>query len=401
VRAGRPVAEPRRRLRAVQEQHVREVGHGDAERRARAVLPVLGDGLAVEPADVELCERARHRVESRREDEDVGFDLALLGAEPLGCHFDDGVLVDVDDVDVGQAEDLVDVLLEAGTLGAEGVRGNLGGQESLLLWIGNAFEHCLPPELVRLVIGLLVGEDILVPVQPESESAIVDQLLVESLALFRGVVEGVLVDEGVREAGKGIAGLLDLLLVPAILLLLLFLLGVKLLLVHRQAEVGRSLEDGEVFDLGTDRLEDLDPASTCANLRDPLAPHIDVVLRPYGGMVDFSLEVTQALDGRSIFLGSETQAGDEPSTIYLRVVRAFDEPLIPARVERCTIDMLVEHHVLAQIPFLVNVIEVPAKLLLTRIPLGKGEVFPEFLVEDLINRGSGVDTSSRLAKSVF
>jgi hypothetical protein len=63
--------------------------------------------------------------------------------------------------------------------------------------------------------------------------------------------------------------------------------------------------------------------------------------------------------------------------------------------------MLVEHHVLAQIPFLVNVIEVPAKLLLTRIPLGKGEVFPEFLVEDLINRGSGVDTSSRLAKSVF
>jgi hypothetical protein len=68
-------------------------------------------------------------------------------------------------------------------------------EDITLARIGNASSGLLNPEVVGLVVGLAVEQQVLVVCKPELEAAFFPQLLVELLALFLIVVERVLLDK--------------------------------------------------------------------------------------------------------------------------------------------------------------------------------------------------------------
>jgi len=74
-------------LRAVEEEHVRELWNGDAHGCLRPGLPVVGDCATIDALDVELRKRASHAVEASRQDEYVHFDKTLLGLQACSSHF--------------------------------------------------------------------------------------------------------------------------------------------------------------------------------------------------------------------------------------------------------------------------------------------------------------------------
>lgn len=150
LHAAGPVTKRRRRLRAVEEEHVGEAVQGDAHGRLEAVLPVLGNGLVVGAADVELRERAGHTVEARCERDDVEFLVAGFGADAGFGDFDNRVGHEVDEVDVGKVVDFVVVLLERGPLGAPGVDGFGWGEDGGFLGIVDAGADVVAPEVVGL-----------------------------------------------------------------------------------------------------------------------------------------------------------------------------------------------------------------------------------------------------------
>ena len=127
----RTVAERRRRLGPVQEEHVGEVRDGDAQGGAGAALPVLGDGLAVCAADVELREAAGDRVEAGREGDDVELDEPGAGADAVGRDLLDRGGVNVNNIDVWEGGDFVKVLLEGRALCSPWVRGSFRGEQGL------------------------------------------------------------------------------------------------------------------------------------------------------------------------------------------------------------------------------------------------------------------------------
>src|ERR1700756_4654027 len=76
--AGRPVAERRRALRAVDIEQIGEVRARYAQMRARAAGPFLTQRLAVRAANVDAGQAAREEIEPRRQHENVELDFPVL-----------------------------------------------------------------------------------------------------------------------------------------------------------------------------------------------------------------------------------------------------------------------------------------------------------------------------------
>ncbi len=348
-------------LRSIEEKHIRKLGHGNTHGGARAVFPVVCNRAALGALDVELGQRTRHAVEASGQDDDVDFDMTFFGLQAGRCDLFDGALVDVDDADVGLVDDLVEALLEAGPFCAPRMRRDLGRKEFLLLRVRDALEDLPSPEVVGLLVGLQVEQHVLVRCEPEHEPAVIDhEIVVELLAFLGRVVERVALHKVVREPGEGVPGLFHFPLVPARFLLLLFFLGIELALVHWQTHVRSSHEHRQLLDHGTDFLNHLDPAGPRADFGHALALEIHPVLRPYRRVVDVAFEIAQTRERRRVPLRGEPDARDEPPRIDLGAVGALDQPLLSRLVEHGAVDVHVEARVVSDVPFLLDVIEVPA-----------------------------------------
>lgn len=94
------------------DKHARELGHGDAHGSLQAILPVVGDGAAVDTLDVQLRERAGHAVKACRQYQRIDLDMAFARAQTGLRHLLDRVLIDVDDIHVVLIDDLVEALLQ-------------------------------------------------------------------------------------------------------------------------------------------------------------------------------------------------------------------------------------------------------------------------------------------------
>lgn len=105
-------------------------------------------------------------------------------------------------------------------------------------------------------------------------------------------------------------------------------------------------------------LSHLNSAGTSTNLRHALALEIDTMLRPDCGVIYVAPEVAETRHWWSVAPGCKSNAGDEPTTVYLTPVTAIDKPLVLLLVEFGTIYMLVIFHMLLDIPLLLNVFEV-------------------------------------------
>ena len=81
----------------------------------------------------------------------------------------------------------------------------------------------------------------------------------------------------------------------------------------------------------------------------------------------------------------------------MTAIGAFNKPLALFFIKGRRIDILVELKMLTQTPFLVYVLEVSSKILPAAVSFFEGEVFPDFLVEQLIDRSVCIDAGSRVA----
>lgn len=167
-------------------------------------------------------------------------------------------------------------------------------------------------------------------------------LVVKLLTILWGIVKCVLVGKVVCETSKGAAGIVDQLFVCSIFLLSLLLCWVQLVLVHWQTHVWRSLVDGEVLDLWSDLLNGLDTRGTSTDNSHALSLEVCIVLRPLGGVEDFSLEVTETWERWRIVLRGEADVGHKPLASDGRFVGAFNEPFVRLLIEGCSIDAFVK-----------------------------------------------------------
>src|SRR5258708_1869199 len=83
---GRPVAERRRALRAVDIEQIWEVRARHAQMRARAAGPFLPQRLAVCAANVDAGQAAREEIEPRRQYENVDLDFPVLRLDTRRRH---------------------------------------------------------------------------------------------------------------------------------------------------------------------------------------------------------------------------------------------------------------------------------------------------------------------------
>ncbi|KAG9527112.1 FAD/NAD(P)-binding domain-containing protein, partial [Aureobasidium melanogenum] len=126
-----------------------------------------------------------NRVEASSESNDVKLsELTVASNDTSLCKFGDGCLSDVDNIVLGLVHQLIKVLLQRRTLGSPGVGSLERSEDITLARIGNASSGLLSPEVVGLVVGLAVEQQVLVVCKPELEAAFFPQLLVELLALF-------------------------------------------------------------------------------------------------------------------------------------------------------------------------------------------------------------------------
>lgn len=172
------------------------------------------------------------------------------------------------------------------------------------------------------------------------------------------------------------------LLVITVLLLALFLFRIQLLLVHGQAKVWCALIDGQRLGLVTNLLGALDARGTGAELSYSLALEVHTVLRPDGSVVDVTSEVAETLDGWGISSRSETNAWNEPFASDLAAIRAVYKPVLLVLIEVRAVDVLVVCDVLADLPLLLDVLEVSSEFWAASVALLEGEVFPQVWMKD-------------------
>src|SRR6266852_1606149 len=396
--AGRPVAERRRALRAVDIEQIREVRARYAQMRARAAGPFLTQRLAVGAASVDAGQAAREEIEPRRQYENVELHFPVLRLDTRRRHSFDWGLEQVDNMDVRLIVRLVVVLLQGRPLNAERMQWL---HRCKLLRDGGILDpraHLVAPERIGGIVDLLVAQHVLVRAEPKEETAPVPQLLVRRQPFPVGNIERVLRNEIIVEPGEGLGALEEALgkslLHPPVGLV------VELPLPHWQRQVRRALEHRELGDVLVNLLDDLHPARPGADDADALALEVHAFLRPQAGMVADAAEVLQPPDRRNIWFRGEPRAEHEELRPRHAAVAGLHDPLVAIRVELCTRDAGVEPDVAAQTELLVDVAEIGAKLLPRRIELAEVPIPPKLLAGELIQWLVRIDPGARIAVPV-
>src|SRR5437899_1466275 len=296
--AGRPVAERRRALRAIDIEQIREVRARHAQMRARAAGPFLTQRLAFRAANIDAGQAAREEIEPRRQYENVELDFPILRLDTRRRHSFDWGLEQADNLNVRLIVRLVVVLLQGRPLNAERMEWL---HRCKLLRDGGILDPCahlVTPERIGGIVGLLVAQYVLVRADPREEAAPVPQILVGRLPFLLGNIERVLRNDIIVEPGEGLRALEEALgkslLHPPVGLV------VELPLPHWQRQVWRALEDRELSDVLVSLVDNLHPARPGTDDADALALEVHAFLRPQAGMVADAAEVLQRPHLRNI-----------------------------------------------------------------------------------------------------
>jgi hypothetical protein len=275
----RPVGEQRRALRAVQVEHVGIPRDGRAQVGVGGLLPLRVERDAVDVPQPHGGHAAGDHVEAAGDADDVeGVVRPVRQIDPGLVEADDGVVLDVDHVYVGPVELLEVAVLETGPLDAPVVRHGERRQDVPRLRVTDARSLLLGPEIICLLVGLFVKEVVLIVAQPVAEASILPQLFVERLSFGWGVIERVLLGEGVQKASKAVFAEAEQFGVP--LLGRLLLLDGEISLAHGDGQIRSPLEDLEVAGLWAPGLSQLNSRCTGSDDGALLALDRDFLVRP-------------------------------------------------------------------------------------------------------------------------
>lgn len=169
----------------------------------------------------------------------------------------DRIVLDINNIHILPVELLVVIILQARSLDAKVMRHVFYRRRKKipLLRVTDPVACLFRPELVRLLIRLGIEQVVLVHSNPVPKTAILPDLLIQSLTVLGRIIKGVLLVPVVVETRKAIFAVAEQLGVE--LLGLVLLLGGGVLATHGDGEVGGSLEDLEMSSLGTPGLRDL------------------------------------------------------------------------------------------------------------------------------------------------
>lgn len=267
---GRSVREQSRTLRPVEVEHVWIPSDCRAQVGVRCLLPLVLQRFAFDVAETHGRHASCDHVKPGSDADDVEVVVrAIFHVDACFIEVDDGVVLGVDDVDVGAVELLEVGVLEARSFDAPVVRHVEWRKYVFLLRIVDTGSLLLGPEVVCLLVGLLVEQVILVVAKPESEAAIPPKLFVELLSFFGTVIERVLLREGIEEAAEAMLTKAKKFWIPLLGNLLLF--NCEVPLAHWYCQVRSPLEDLEVACLWSPGLRQLNTRGTCADDRTLLA----------------------------------------------------------------------------------------------------------------------------------
>lgn len=306
-------------------EHVWIASDGGTQVGIRGFLPLVIKLLAIDAAKTHSCHATGDNVEACSNTNDVEVVMStVFKVDSCFIEADDGVVLDIDDIDIGSVELLEVGILETRSLDTPIVRLFVRRQDVFLLRIVDAFSLLLDPEVVHLLIRFLVEQVVLVISQPVAETSILPKLLEKLLSFLRSVIKGILLRESVEEASEAVFTKMKELRVP--LLGYLLLLDSEISLTHWDGQIRSSLEDFEVTRLWAPSLGYLNPC--CAGSDDGtfLAVNWDLFVRPERGVMNGTLEFIDARPVRDIPFGSESGTDDKICSFSSSAVGGLDVP---------------------------------------------------------------------------
>lgn len=172
---------------------------------------------------------------------------------------------------------------------------------------------------------------------------------------------------------------------------------VELLLAHGQGQIGCTLVDGQVLDLWGKGLNDLDAGRASTDDADAFAFAVDSFLGPSGGVELGAIELVESSHRWDVHLGRKPECRNKPSSADDLAACKSDEPHMGGLFEAGADNFAVVFYALAQVPFLINELQVSTNFLVGRIALTPSPLFPDFFARELIDEGIAIYTSSRIA----
>jgi hypothetical protein len=353
-------------MRAVEVEHVRiswdggsQVGHG-------RFLPLLVERLAVNVAQSHGRHTASGDIEAGGNADDI--EIMVSAIFKLNASFiegDDGVVLDIDDVDVVAVELLEVSVFQTWALHTPRMGRLQRGEDIAFLGVIHSSALLLGPEIVDFAVGFGVVQVVLVVPKPVAEAAVGPQPLEELVTLFGGIFKASFLRERIEEAAEATFAKVEEFGIP--LLAGPLLLGCESTEAHRHRQVWCSLENLEVACHGAPCLGDLDARSAGADDSALLPLHIDLLVRPEGRVMNNTLELLDSEPARDVSLSCEARGDDEVLGLGCSAVCCLDRPTSFVRVELGFHNNTFEGSMALNVKDLVTVIKVITKLLVPRV----------------------------------
>ena len=370
------VRQDRRALRTGHHEVVGEADRREPEIGGGTVGPLVLEFDALAAADVDVDDRAGHRVEAGREHDRI--ELARP-APVLDARIGDGderVSAQVDQFDAVEVERLVVVRIEAHALREDRV----GRRTERLGHLGVVDDRTdlVAHELTRPLVGDRVHDQV-GDAGAEPEQAFGIRGLERRVALVVTQHRPGLGGLGQRNTGAGPTGLFSVGLVAAHHLV--DPLGGERTVAGRQREVRRPLVHRHRRGLLRDQRDRLDARRAGTDHGDPLAGEVDALVGPASGHVGVTAEPFDA--GDVDFLGHREATGrhDVPLGVVDVTVLGRDRPPARSVVPRRAGHPGLEADVAAQVVAIGDVLQVTQDLALGRVALAPLPLLLELGVE--------------------
>ena len=253
-------------------------------------LPLAIQRLTIDVAKAHGCHAAGGDVKASGDNDYVEIIVcAILQLDAGLIEFDDGVVLDVDNVDIVSIELLEVAMLQTRTFDAPRVRWFQRRQKVPFGRIIDASALLFGPEIVHRSVGLGIEEIVLVVAEPVAEAAVLPELLEKRLTFFGCIFERASFGKRVQEAAEATLAEIEEFWVPPFGLVLF--LGGEWAAAHRHGQIGGSLVHLEVAGLWSPRLGDLNARSSSADDGTFLSSDVDLLVRPERRVVYDTFEI--------------------------------------------------------------------------------------------------------------
>lgn len=321
----RSVGEQGGTLRSIEMEHIWIPSDGGSQIGIGRSLPLVVKRLTIDVAKSHGRHAAGDDIEARSDADDVEVVVrAVLQVDARFIEIGDGVVLNVNDVDVISIELLEVRILETRSLDAPEVWFFERCKQVPLPWVVDARSLLLGPEVVCLLVGLRVKQVVLVVAQPKAEASILPKLFVERLSFFWRIVEGASFGEVVEEASEAVLAKSKKFGVPLLGYLLLF--DCKISLAHRDGQVRSPLEDLDVTRLWAPCLRYLNTCCTSSDDGTLLAFDRDLFVGPERGMMNDPFEIVDPGPIRDVSLSRKASADDQVLGFSSSAVRCLYVP---------------------------------------------------------------------------